>query len=195
MNCSQVRHTLFPTPEKALVTTETPGAMGHLRDCQVCQAFFEQQRELSTSIRSKVGTEPAPEALRERMAHLVETHRAAVLHFPAPPSLEERVLGARRAWWRLLLGGYIRVPVPIACSLIVLMAAGAWRWAKPVPPRVLVKTERVEVPVVRDRVVTKFVYRNGPAPVHTREHGLTFHELKPVTELRPRIIRGGNDQD
>ena len=82
MNCSQARHTLFPTPEKALVTIETPGAMDHLRDCEACQAFFEQQRELSTSLRSKVGTEPAPEALRERMAHLVETHRAAVLHLP-----------------------------------------------------------------------------------------------------------------
>ena len=115
---------------------------------------------------------------------------------PPSPSLEERVLGAHRTWWRLLLSGHIRVPVPIAAScLIALIAAGAWRWAKPVPPRVLVKTERVEVPVVRERVVTKFVYRNGPAPVHTPEHGLTFHELKPVAELRPRIIRSRNDQD
>jgi hypothetical protein len=116
---------------------------------------------------------------------------------PVPASLEQRVLGARRTWWRFLLGGYIRVPVPVACCLIVLIAAGG-RWAKPappLPPHLVVKTERVEVPVVRDRVITKFVYINGPAPAQPTEHGLTFHELKPVAELRPRIIRGRNDQD
>jgi hypothetical protein len=54
----------------------------------------------------------------------------------------------------------------------------------------LVKTERVEVPVVQDRVVTKYVYRNGPpAPAI---HGLNFDELRPVAELRPRIIRSGD---
>jgi anti-sigma factor RsiW len=82
MNCSQARNTLFPIPEKALVTIETPGAMDHLRDCEACQAFFEQQREFSKSLRAKAGVEPAPDALRERMARVVETHRAAALRLP-----------------------------------------------------------------------------------------------------------------
>ncbi len=76
MNCSHARNTLFPTPEKALVTIETLGAMDHLRDCEACEAFFEQQREFSKSLRAKVGIDPAPEALRERMARLVEKQRA-----------------------------------------------------------------------------------------------------------------------
>src|SRR3989442_84669 len=83
MNCSHARSTLFPTPEKALVTTETPGAMDHLRDCDECQAFFERQKEFSKSLRTKVGVEPAPDALRERTARLVETHRAAALRSPS----------------------------------------------------------------------------------------------------------------
>ncbi len=77
MNCSQARNILFPAPEKALVTIETPGAMDHLRDCEACQAFFEQQREFSKSVRAKAGVEPAPDALRERMARLLEKHRAS----------------------------------------------------------------------------------------------------------------------
>ncbi len=77
MNCSHARNTLFPTPEKALVTIETLGAMDHLRDCEACEAFFEQQREFSKSLRAKVGIDPAPEALRERMARLVEKQRAS----------------------------------------------------------------------------------------------------------------------
>jgi hypothetical protein len=83
MNCSHARNTLFPTPEKALVTIETPVAMDHLRDCDACQAFFEQQRGFSTTLRTKAGVEPAPDALRERTARLVETHRAAALRSPS----------------------------------------------------------------------------------------------------------------
>ena len=79
MNCSQARNILFPSPEKALVTIETPGAMDHLRECEACQAFIEQQREWSRNLRAKVGAEPAPDPLRERMARLVEKHRAAAL--------------------------------------------------------------------------------------------------------------------
>jgi hypothetical protein len=116
-----------------------------------------------------------------------------------PPSkaFEERALRSRKTWWRFLLTGRISVPVPMACCLVLLIAAGAWRWAdleRPVPPRVVVKTERVEVPVIRDRVVTKFIRNNGPVPMES-SHALTFHELKPVAELRPRVIRGGDDKN
>src|SRR6266705_3172856 len=79
MNCSQARTVLFPSPEKALVTIETPGAVDHLRECGACRTFFEQQREWSRSLRATVGGEPAPDALRERMERLAEKHKAAKL--------------------------------------------------------------------------------------------------------------------
>ncbi|HUO32329.1 MAG TPA: hypothetical protein VMU80_24145 [Bryobacteraceae bacterium] len=47
----------------------------------------------------------------------------------AGPSLESRVLRRNRRWWRVLVHGYIRVPVPVACGVAVLMIAGAWRLA------------------------------------------------------------------
>src|SRR5437667_11173143 len=105
MNCSQARNILFPSPEKALATIETPGAMDHLRKCEACQAFIEQEREWSWNLRAKVGAEPAPDALRERMARLVEKHRAAAL-----PLLKTR-----------------RQVVMVAAAVVVTVALGA-RW-------------------------------------------------------------------
>jgi hypothetical protein len=44
-----------------------------------------------------------------------------------PPALKDRILRARQPWWQVMLTGYIRVPVPLACCLVALLAAGAWR--------------------------------------------------------------------
>jgi len=54
----------------------------------------------------------------------------------APLSLDSRVLGPRRPWWKLLLTGSIRVPLPIAlafaAALLVLSVALLRR--PPAPP-------------------------------------------------------------
>ncbi len=47
----------------------------------------------------------------------------------AGPLLESRVLKGNRRWWRVLLHGYIRVPVPVACGIAVLIVGGGWRLA------------------------------------------------------------------
>lgn len=53
-------------------------------------------------------------------------------HAPqTPPSLERRVLASRQVWWRFLLRGHIRVPVPVACCLVALMVFAAWRSMRP----------------------------------------------------------------
>jgi hypothetical protein len=38
----------------------------------------------------------------------------------APRSLDERVLSVRQPWWKLLMGGSVRVPLPVALALAVL---------------------------------------------------------------------------
>jgi hypothetical protein len=50
-----------------------------------------------------------------------------------PASLEERVLGRRENWWHFLVRGYIRVPVPVACCLAVILIAAGWRLSKAAP--------------------------------------------------------------
>ena|SRR5580698_10549737 len=45
----------------------------------------------------------------------------------APASLESRVMRSRHAWWHVLIHGYIKVPVPVVCGLVILTMLGAWR--------------------------------------------------------------------
>lgn len=103
---------------------------------------------------------------------------------PAPPRLRSAIFPDPAPWWRRLWTLSIRVPAPVACGLAVLLALGAWRWVQPPPERVVIRTERVETPVVkivyRDRVV------RAPAP------DIDIHALQPVAELRARVIRSRN---
>jgi hypothetical protein len=100
----------------------------------------------------------------------------------APGRLKAAVFGERRApWWRRLWSASIRVPVPVACALMALLAVVIGASLR-VPPRVIVRTERVEVPVVQERIV----YRDRAA--------VAVAAWRPVRELRPRIIRGSDAQ-
>jgi hypothetical protein len=109
---------------------------------------------------------------------------------PVPDRIRKSLFpssGAR--WFCRLWRVSIRVPLPVALGLILVLGVVATRRPQPPPPLVVVKTERVEVPVVRERVVTKLVYRQAPVNLPAV---LTFRELKPVAELRPRIIRSAH---
>ena len=51
---------------------------------------------------------------------------------PAPQRLRTSLFGAPKTqWWRRS----IRIPVPVAALLLVLLAVAAWQSMKPVPPR------------------------------------------------------------
>lgn len=41
----------------------------------------------------------------------------------APPTLRDRVMGGREAWWRWLLTGTIRIPVPVGVAAVLLLSA------------------------------------------------------------------------
>jgi len=42
-------------------------------------------------------------------------------------ALEDRVLRPRRNWSSFLVRGYIRVPLPVAYCLVVLLVVAGWR--------------------------------------------------------------------
>ena len=112
---------------------------------------------------------------------------------PAPPAhLRARVFGEQgRPWWRRIWTVSIRIPLPLAACLTLGLVLGAWRWLVPPQPTIVIKTERVEVPVVTERTITRMVYRDRP-PV---PQPAAVPDLRPVTELRPRIIRSQNAQN
>jgi hypothetical protein len=121
-----------------------------------------------------------------------------------PPSLKGKVLEQYRKqqkWdWRRPFSGSLRVPVPIACLTAVLIGglaiavfmpkAGPLPTITP-PPQIVARV--VEVPVVRERIVTRIVYRNRAIPSPIR--GINLREFQPVASLVPRIIKRGQNVD
>jgi hypothetical protein len=83
-----------------------------------------------------------------------------------PATLKARIFP--NPWWRRIWGASIRVPVPIACAVAALLAAAATRSLLP---------SRAPQPAVRSE---------SAHPVAA----IVWH---PVKELRPRIIRSGNE--
>jgi len=79
-------------------------------------------------------------------------------------------------WWRRLWTGSIRVPVPVACLLAVVLVLAAWRWFTP------------------QTITTKTIYRDRIASF-TADAGAAATQLRPVTELRPRIVRSADAQN
>lgn len=111
---------------------------------------------------------------------------------------------AESSWWHRLWRVSFRIPLPVALALGLLVAAGVWRWWWTFPaqrviapePRVVVRTERVEVPVVQRETVTVYRDRVVRVPVAVKVDAQAQQELRPVLELKPRIIRGtGNVQN
>ena len=66
----------------------------------------------------------------------------------------------RRGWWARFWSGSVRVPVPAACAVAMLLGVSVWRWMAP-PARVVI----VQAPA-------------AGAP-----------KFQPVLELRPRIVK------
>ena len=115
----------------------------------------------------------APDALTDRMRELYRRSRAA------------------RSFWGWLIAGQLRVPVPaLAAALAVVcgLSIVAWRGMRAVPPapqvKVVVETRTVEVPVIRERVVERTVYKDRPAAPDRTNSGFRF-----VTALTPTITR------
>jgi hypothetical protein len=106
---------------------------------------------------------------------------------------------ARPPKWRRLLLRPVPIPLPLgilaAVFLVVIGGVGGrsfWR------PSVLVQARIVEVPVTRERIVYRDVYREcpgGPQESSPAVASLTFKEFQPVRQIRPRVIRSiGHDQ-
>ena len=76
----------------------------------------------------------------------------------APPELKDRVFRERAPWWRWLLSGSIRVPVPLGAAALALLALWAYSnvsWLAPITPP---------------------------------EHRVSLADFRPVANIDPRIV-------
>lgn len=85
----------------------------------------------------------------------------------APAGLRQSVF-PRFRWWRKFWNISIRIPLPVACCLVVLLAGLLWRWPVAAPNQI--------------------VQKETVAPVDPPN-------FQPVHELRPRIIKIQNAEN
>ena len=76
----------------------------------------------------------------------------------APPGLKHRVFQRSAPWWRWLLAGTIRVPVPLGAAALALLAL--WAYTN----------------------VSTF------APVTRPEPSVSLADFRPVDQVEPRIV-------
>src|ERR1700691_5633367 len=103
----------------------------------------------------------------------------------APKTLRAAVLSSSTGAWQKFWSGSLRIPIPalciMSCVIVLLAALAVWKWHA---PRVIVQTQRVEVPVVKEKIVYQDRIVRVPAPSPPRVN----EKLRPVADLNPRII-------
>jgi len=113
----------------------------------------------------------------------------------ARPGWPARVLAEYRQQrvpmlWRRVMGARLRIPIPaaaLAAALLVLLGAALHR---PRPP--VIEVREVAAPVVRERVADRDCAA-APVVPPTQTAELGFKELRPVREIKPRVVRSIQD--
>src|SRR4030095_13840575 len=79
----------------------------------------------------------------------------------APPSLEARIVAAKKPWWNWLVTGSVRVPVPVALAAAFLLALWIYSSRPAAPARDL------------------------------QPQTVSLSDFKPVKQLEPVLVSGG----
>ena len=82
-----------------------------------------------------------------------------------PSSLSHKVLSGRPPWWRWLMTGTIRIPVPMGIAAIAVFAAWMW-YSRPAPVQ--------------------------PSPPSA---STTLADFQPVPQLEPKIVGKDEDNN
>ena len=130
-------------------------------------------------------------------------------------SLDQRILMSyrrqflHRPLWRRWLTGSISLPAPVAATAALLLCATSYLAARKatslpveVPPSApMVKIVEVPVPLIQEIKVTHVVYKNKDAPKAKEDpaptsppHRIDLADFRPVSEIKPIVIHGGNDE-
>jgi hypothetical protein len=134
-----------------------------------------------------------------------------------PPHVDARVAATYSRMRRRWISGWtrsVRLPAPVFALLLVLqlasvMVIGHYLLATNLPAPVLSMPERVvEVPVVKERVVTQVVYLPADAAGGSRQRAsqaataqenesqpMELTGFRPVSELQIHVIKGENKNE
>src|SRR5438094_6085383 len=196
------------------VSGEDTQSLAELRHCEACREEYESLRSTLRLADQALRSAPAEDfwpgyhaRLRQRLESVSQEHA---------PTMAVEPSGAL-TWLRSLVTGSVRVPVPIAAVLLLVFAATILFAVKSrpahatvLPGETTVVTERVEVPVIHEKTVTRLVYRNrdrrdgqerrgAEASAHRQyENGrapASSSEVTPTKGVKPTILKGRQAHD
>lgn len=202
MNCEKVNVLIEALHDGALDTNEKAGMEEHLAGCFSCRKKRERLSALSLLIQKSSLPEPSA-SLEQNLLHAFSAHHKKPAKSPV--------------WWRRIFAGSVSIPKPVfaaaliavavivtAANLIGRNAANTLSAEKnfpaqvpvisapPASPEIIEQTKIVEIPVVKERIVTRVVYveRQGRAaelPAQNRTLIAARKELprpQPINSLK-----------
>jgi len=176
MNCTETKKNIEALLDGELGELEKDAVEHHLWTCPPCLELMEQQSSLSNLLRtSAIAAVTAPSAeLDRRVMKSFRNHQAS-----------------KASGWRRAFFGAFTVPKPVFAALFLMAIAGLWAAfeigkaaartvsmkspevdaAVQTPPELVVQTVFVEVPVIREKIITRTVFvpeKKSDAAVKTK---------------------------
>ena len=201
MNCEKVNALIEALHDEALSTNEKAGMEEHLAGCSTCRKKRQRLSALSALIQRSSVPELS-DSLEQNLLQAFSAHHDEPAKSPV--------------WWRQIFAGSVSIPKPIFAAALIAVAVIVTAAnligknvantsnaeaissaqvpvisASPASPQTIEQTKIVEVPVVKERIVTRVVYveRQGLTaglPAQT-EHKLGRE--KNCAVLRLTVIR------
>lgn len=185
MNCIETKKNIEALLDDELDDAQKDAVEHHLWVCSDCRELREKTASLSSLLRANLIDSPSAE-LETRVMKSFKNH-----HAPG------------RSWRRIVFGAFI-VPKPVFATLLILTLAGFWAafqigkinstsvsMSSPadnaieipvqMPGETRIQTVVVEVPVVKEKTVTRTVYVRAPRNDKNEK-------IKPIRNLQPNNL-------
>ncbi len=169
MNCEKVNQLMNDFHDGATAAAVKIGMEKHIAGCLSCRDDYDWLRALSDLLQKDVA--PVPSAAHDRT--LMQAFQAK----HAPPAKKSP------AWWSGIFAGSLSIPKPAFAAALIAVAVAittanligrnsamspgndmvspapaASSSPQISPPEIIERTQIVEVPIIKERVVTKIVY-------------------------------------
>jgi len=219
--CKSIRNNFVELAGDEIPSTRAERLLAEVNSCAACREEYAAVRRAvhvsGQALRSTLPAETFWPAYQERLKSRLASSQEQNLQTPTAlrTSLGSRLLQTLRSF----ASSSVRVPVPAALALLLLLGA-AFFVVRPKPQAIaaavtnslpVTEIRTVEVPVIKEKVITRVVYverkvRRGVAPEdlaaaspanalalrNASDHApLSLVDFKPADEVKLTVIKSG----
>jgi len=206
-NCKTTKIDLIELALDEKQLEQNQGLRLELAQCAGCREEYASLRNALRIVDQTMQSASPPETFwsgyHARLRQRLELASDSIVPLHSAPRRKSPLASLQR-----LVTASVQLPVPIAAALVLLVALSfilVMKFGKPVNaqavtgvPQVLVKT--IEVPVIRDHVVTRVVYRERNSGTGTQSETRSVsnaargrNEMKPQTPISLVGFKPAND--